>query len=678
MKSIKKFSAMTNKDQVITESAKVTPEAVEELIKKIGFDSIEELKKEKDLLSKLEALSKSISKKQDISEEDIEEDRAEDIEAEVSAKGTPKSLEGEGKEKEGDEEVIASDAEVAEEYEKDEDRAEDIEDEIVTMGKSKSLEKDKGEVVTKDQEITKEVPAEADEVEDKDGVEVAAEEEETPKATRRIMAFEDFVKEKEMTINKNVKYHDDDEEPEDYAVPVAASADPVAEGYQKMEDDDDDDDEERGEEDERKGDEMEDKGDKKVDSEDDKEKVDHYKGAVKSDDKEIDALKKDVEYDEEEEEDARKDESRIMSFATFVNEAYGMEEEEDEEEMDEEYDRVVLGGNKGDKSKTHSGEDYEKDEEEDEVDEAYGKKEEYEKDEEDMDEGSYEKSEEEEEVDEKYDRVVLGGNKGDKSKTHDGKDYEKDEEEEEKDESVKEYAKKEEYEKDEEDMEEGSHEEDEEVDEKYDRVVLGGNKGDKSKTHDGKDYEKDEEEEEKDESVEEAVGEVITKVEGDEIKDEESGDDGIAIPAIKGDGPETAAGIAGDMMDKGKPKSVEGKGKDLISKDQKITDVVKGEADDKADGTEIVKEEEEVLPDDSIAEKFRKLAEKKFNKVNNVNEKEITNDADFKDYAMAILKDAHGDKFDEAKAMEVVNGLKDKYKDDYGAMVGALQSTMGS
>ena len=31
----------------------------------------------------------------------------------------------------------------------------------------------------------------------------------------------------------------------------------------------------------------------------------------------------------------------------------------------------------------------------------------------------------------------------------------------------------------------------------------------------------------------------------DEIKDEEAGDDGIAIPVIKGDGPETAAGIAG-------------------------------------------------------------------------------------------------------------------------------------
>ena len=286
---------------------------------------------------------------------------------------------------------------------------------------------------------------------------------------------------------------------------------------------------------------------------------------------------------------------------------------------------------------------------------------------------------EEEAIEESVEEGMHGGNKGDKSKTHDGEDYEKDEEEE--DEMKEAYDKKEEYQKDEEEekKEEGygkmEDEEEDEVKEKYDRVVLGGNKGDKSKTHSGEDYEKDEEEEEKkDEAVEEAVGEVITKVEGDEIKDEEAGDDGIAIPAIKGDGPETAAGIAGDMMDKGKPKSVEGKGKDLISKDQVITDVVKGEADDKADGTEIVKEEE-VYADDSIAEKFRKLAEKKLGKVN---EKEITNDADFKDYAMAILKDAHGDKFDEVKAMEVVDGLKDKYKGDYGAMVGALQATMGS
>jgi hypothetical protein len=566
MKSVKKFSAMSAKDQPITESAKVSQEAVQELIKKIGFNSIDELKKEKDLLSKLEALSKSFAKSNDISEDEIEEDRAEDIEDEMKAKGKPKSAEGEGDEKEGDEDIVASEVEEVEE---------EVEDDLVSD----------------EQEITKEVPAEADEVEDEDGVDVASEEKETPKATRRIMAFEDFIKEKEETINKNISYHDDDEEPEDYAVPVAASADPLAEA--KVNEDD----EEEGKDDEKKGDELEDKGDKKVDSEDDKEKADHYKGAVKSDDKQIDALKKDVEYDKEEEE---KNESSIMNFSTFVNEAY---------------DRVVFGGNKDDKSKTHDGEDFEDEDEDDKKEES---------------------------ANEKYDDVVLGGNKGDKSKTHDGEDFEDDDEK------------------------------DESANEKYDDVVLGGNKGDKSKTHDGEDFE---DEDEKDESVEEAVGEVITKVEGDEIKDEEAGDDGIAIPVIKGDGPETAAGIAGDMMDMGKPKSVEGKGKELITPDQKITDVVKGEADDKADGTEIVKEEEEVLPDDSIAEKFRKLAA---NKIGKLHEAEIKSADQFKEYAMKMLKDAFGADFDETKATETADGLIDKYGEDYGAMVGALQSTMGS
>ena len=529
MKSIKKFSAMTATDQPITESAKVSQEAVEELIKKIGFDSIEELKKEKDLLSKLESLAKSSAKKDDISEDEIEEDRAEDIEDEVKVKGTPKSLEG-TEDKEGDAEVVDSDSEVAEEEikgEVEEDRAEDIEDEILSIGKTKSLEDKEGEDVSDDQEITKEVPAEAPEVEDKGGVDVEDddsenEEVDTPKATRRIMAFEDFIKEKEETINKNISYHDDDEEPEDYAVPVAASADPLAEA--KVNEDD----EEEGKDDEKKGDELEDKGDKKVDSEDDKEKADHYKGAVKSDDEEIDALKKDVEYDEEEED---KNESKIMSFSSFVNEA--------------------------------------------------------------------------------YDRVVLGGNKGDKSKTHDGEDFE-------------------------------------------------------------------DEDDKKEESVEEAVGEVITKVEGDEIADEIAGDDGIAIPAIKGDGPETAAGIAGDTMERGKPKNVEGKGKELITPDQKVTEVIPDSPNDVSeDGIEIplVKEEEEVLADDSIAEKFRKLAN---NKLGKVNEAEIKSADQFKEYAMKMLKDAFGDDFDETKATETADGLIDKYGEDYGAMVGALQSTMGS
>ena len=575
MKSIKKFSAMSAKDQPITESAKVTKEAVDELIKKIGFDSIEELKKEKDLLSKLEAMSKAFAKSNDISEDDVEEDRAEDIEDEMKAKGSPKSLEG-TEDKEGDEEVVAS----AEE-EVEEDRAEDIEDEVLAVGKTKSLEDKEGEEVTPDQEITKEVPDEAPEVEDEDGVDVASEEVETPTPKKRIMAFEDFIKEKEETINKNITYHDDDEEPEDYAVPVADSADPL-----------DEDDESRGKDDEKEGDELEDKGDKKVDSEDDKEKADHYKGAVKSDDKQIDALKKDVKYDKEEEEDAEKNESTIMSFASFVNEAY---------------DKVVWGGNKGDKSKT-------KEDEED--------------------------YEDEDKKDEKFDDVTLGGNKGDKSKTKPGdEDYE--------DEDKK--------------------------DEKFDDVTLGGNKGDKSKTKPGdEDYE---DEDEKDESVtetEETAAKALTIA--DDAKAMGTGAAGVVIPEIKGDGIETAAGISAGVMARGKVKDLSSLAGKLITPDQKVTEVIPDEANDVSkDGIEIPLVKEEVLEDDSIAEKFRKIAINTFG----VNEAEITSDEQFKDYATNLLKDAFGDDYDEKKATSVIDGLISTHKEDYGAMVGALQSSMG-
>ena len=541
MKSIKKFSAMSAKDQPITESAKVTKEAVDELIKKIGFNSIDELKKEKDLLSKLEAMSKTFAKSNDISEDELEEDRAEDIEDEVNAKGSPKSLEG-TKDKGSDEEVV--DAEVEE---VEEDATED-------------------DLVSDDQEITKEVPAEEDEVEDEDGVDVASEEKETPKATKRIMAFEDFIKEKETTVNKNINYRDDNEEDEDYAVPFAASADPLAEGAES-----------KGKEDEKEGDELEDKGDKKVDSEDDKEKADHYKGAVKSDDKQIDALKKDAEYDKEEEE---KNESTIMDFASFVNEAY---------------DKVVFGGNKGDKSKTK--EDEEDFEDEDKKDEA-------------------------------YDVVTLGGNKGDKSKTKKGEeDYEDD-----KDESV----------------------EEDRAEDIEDEINAKG----------------------KPKSVKEGVAEVITKIEGDEFADEEAGADGIAIPAMKGDGSETAAGIAGDIMNKGKVKNLSAMAGKLVTPDQKVTEVIPDEANDVSeDGIEIPLVKEEVFADDSIADKFRKIAT---NKLGKVNEAEIKSADEFKEYAMKMLKDAFGDDFDEAKATEVADGLISKYGEDYGAMVGALQSTMGS
>ena len=59
------------------------------------------------------------------------------------------------------------------------------------------------------------------------------------------------------------------------------------------------------------------------------------------------------------------------------------------------------------------------------------------------------------------------------------------------------------------------------------------------------------------------------------------------------------------------------------------------------------------------------------------NEAEVKSDEDFKEYAFSVLGQAFGDKFDEEKAQEVVDGLLDKHGDDYGAAVGALQSSLG-
>lgn len=64
--------------------------------------------------------------------------------------------------------------------------------------------------------------------------------------------------------------------------------------------------------------------------------------------------------------------------------------------------------------------------------------------------------------------------------------------------------------------------------------------------------------------------------------------------------------------------------------------------------------------------------------VEETNSANINSDKAFKKYAEDILKKAHGDNYDEDKANDVINGLLDKYKGEYGAMIGALQSSLGS
>jgi hypothetical protein len=61
-----------------------------------------------------------------------------------------------------------------------------------------------------------------------------------------------------------------------------------------------------------------------------------------------------------------------------------------------------------------------------------------------------------------------------------------------------------------------------------------------------------------------------------------------------------------------------------------------------------------------------------------VNEADIKNEKDFKEYAETLLKKAHGDKFDQKIADKVISGIsKDVKGDDWGAAVGKITSGLG-
>lgn len=214
MKPIKKFSTEMNQPKSILES--LDSKALDELIKGMGFKDVHELKREKNLLAKLEALLKEVNPKQDISEDDAEE-----IEDDIKKKGEPKSLEDVTGEKEP--ETPVGKPEEIEEEEKSEDKEEtEEESDEDEMEGSKDKVEVEVEDSTKDKDSSDKVEVEV-EVEDED--EAEEESAQTPKATRRIMTFEDFVQEETKTVNKNVNYRDDDEEKEDYALPVADSKD---------------------------------------------------------------------------------------------------------------------------------------------------------------------------------------------------------------------------------------------------------------------------------------------------------------------------------------------------------------------------------------------------------------------------------------------------------------------
>lgn len=103
--------------------------------------------------------------------------------------------------------------------------------------------------------------------------------------------------------------------------------------------------------------------------------------------------------------------------------------------------------------------------------------------------------------------------------------------------------------------------------------------------------------------------------------------------------------------------------------------ITEDEIEIKVDGDyeiEVEKEDDEEESKEEAPAKEEEAAEELV-----TNEAEVKSDEEFKEYAFSVLQQAFGDKFDEEKAKEVVDGLLSKHGDDYGAAVGALKVSLG-
>lgn len=60
-----------------------------------------------------------------------------------------------------------------------------------------------------------------------------------------------------------------------------------------------------------------------------------------------------------------------------------------------------------------------------------------------------------------------------------------------------------------------------------------------------------------------------------------------------------------------------------------------------------------------------------------INEEDIKTEEQFREYATEVLKKAHGEEYDEAKAKETIDGIVAKVDGDFGAAVGMLTSSLG-
>jgi hypothetical protein len=102
---------------------------------------------------------------------------------------------------------------------------------------------------------------------------------------------------------------------------------------------------------------------------------------------------------------------------------------------------------------------------------------------------------------------------------------------------------------------------------------------------------------------------------------------------------------------------------ETLELDQEQTEIAEGKC--KKEGEDMEDEEESDEDEEEMTEAKK------------MTEAEVSSDEEFTSYAKGILKAAHGDNYDEAKAMAAIEGILKKADGDYGSAIGMITSGLG-
>ena len=112
---------------------------------------------------------------------------------------------------------------------------------------------------------------------------------------------------------------------------------------------------------------------------------------------------------------------------------------------------------------------------------------------------------------------------------------------------------------------------------------------------------------------------------------------------------------------------------ETLELDQEQTEIAEGKCKKEGEDMEGEESDEDEKEDDEDEEE----CEDEMNEAKKMTEAEVSSDEEFTEYAKGILKAAHGDNYDEAKAMAAIEGILKKADGDYGTAVGMITSGLG-